>query len=61
MAKMGANTIRVYEVEADLDHDGCMEAFDKQGIYVWIDLDSGGTMLNGVGVSLRGDGIHNAR
>ncbi|KAK8071124.1 glycoside hydrolase family 72 protein [Apiospora hydei] len=45
MANMGVNTIRVYEVEAYRFHDGCMEAFDKRGIYVWLDLDSSSSMM----------------
>ncbi|KAK7917275.1 hypothetical protein PG985_010883 [Apiospora marii] len=46
MADMGVNTIRVYEVDSSYSHDGCMEAFDKRGIYIWIDIDSGSTQIN---------------
>lgn len=38
MKAIGVNTIRVYTVDADADHDGCMQAFASQGIYVWVDL-----------------------
>ncbi|KAK8073612.1 hypothetical protein PG994_004511 [Apiospora phragmitis] len=38
MADLGVNTIRVYEVLSSGSHDGCMEALDKWGIYVWIEL-----------------------
>jgi len=50
MADIGVNTVRVYQVEAKNSHDGCMEAFDKQGIYVWIELDSGFTSFDSVGI-----------
>lgn len=40
MAAIGVNTVRVYTTEPDGDHDGCMQAFASQGIYVWIDLRS---------------------
>lgn len=40
MAAIGVNTIRVYTTEPDGDHDGCMQAFASQGIYVWVDLPS---------------------
>ncbi|KAK8005417.1 glycoside hydrolase family 72 protein [Apiospora arundinis] len=46
MADMGVNTVRVYEVDAQWSHDGCMEAFDKQGIYIWIELDSALTVID---------------
>ncbi|RYP03499.1 hypothetical protein DL764_005103 [Monosporascus ibericus] len=37
---LGANTIRVYTVDGSQNHDGCMQAFRSQGIYVWVDLPS---------------------
>ena len=40
MASLGTNSIRVYHVDPLQDHDGCMAAFEKQGIYVWLDLDT---------------------
>jgi hypothetical protein len=40
MATLGANTIRVYHVDASADHDGCMSAFADAGIYTLIDMDT---------------------
>ncbi|RYP91525.1 hypothetical protein DL770_002371 [Monosporascus sp. CRB-9-2] len=31
---LGANTIRVYTVDGSQNHDGCMQAFRSQGIYI---------------------------
>lgn len=45
MKTLGANSIRVYHVVADLNHDGCMSAFSDAGIYAWIDLDTAGTYI----------------
>lgn len=45
MKTLGANSIRVYHVTADADHDGCMSAFSDVGIYTWIDLDTFDTYL----------------
>ncbi len=36
--KLGANTIYVYSVDTRNDHDGCMQEFANQGIYVWLQL-----------------------
>ena len=47
MKTVGANSIRVYHVTADLNHDGCMSAFSDAGIYAWIDLDTMGTYILG--------------
>ncbi|KAK8024280.1 hypothetical protein PG993_012346 [Apiospora rasikravindrae] len=47
MAGMGVNTLRVFEVEAWRSHDGCMEAFDKRGIYIWLDLDRASNTIQG--------------
>ncbi|EPX70478.1 1,3-beta-glucanosyltransferase Gas2 [Schizosaccharomyces octosporus yFS286] len=35
---LGANTIRVYSVNASLDHDKCMNAFKNESIYVFLDV-----------------------
>ena len=51
MAGMGVNTLRVFEVEAWRSHDGCMEAFDKRGIYIWLDLDTFDTYIQGPGMA----------
>jgi 1,3-beta-glucanosyltransferase GAS1 len=40
MQQLGANSIRVYHVDATQDHSGCMKAFADAGIYVWADMDS---------------------
>ena len=40
MASLGTNSIRVYHVDPYASHDGCMSAFEDQGIYVWLDLDT---------------------
>ncbi|EXJ57369.1 hypothetical protein A1O7_07716 [Cladophialophora yegresii CBS 114405] len=40
MQELGANSIRVYHVDASQDHSGCMNAFAAAGIYLWVDLDS---------------------
>ncbi|KAI0200571.1 Glucanosyltransferase-domain-containing protein [Astrocystis sublimbata] len=40
MEKLGVNTIRVYHVDPDANHDGCMDVFAKAGIYAMIDMDT---------------------
>ncbi|RYP11976.1 hypothetical protein DL767_011545 [Monosporascus sp. MG133] len=40
MKELGANTIRVYHVDPDADHEGCMKAFADAGIYAMIDMDT---------------------
>ncbi|KAK8107840.1 glycolipid anchored surface protein [Apiospora kogelbergensis] len=40
MQTLGANTIRVYHVDPDADHDGCMAAFADAGIYATVDMDT---------------------
>lgn len=45
MKELGVNTIRVYHVDADADHDGCMKAFADAGIYVLADLDTFDTYI----------------
>lgn len=40
MKELGTNTLRVYHVDADANHDGCMKAFADEGIYLLIDLDT---------------------
>jgi hypothetical protein len=40
MKKLGVNTIRVYHVDPDADHDGCMNALADAGIYTMIDMDT---------------------
>jgi hypothetical protein len=45
MATLGTNSIRVYHVDPYANHDGCMEAFSKHGIYIWLDLDTFNTTI----------------
>lgn len=40
MKELGANTLRVYHVDAKGDHDGCMQVFADAGIHILIDLDT---------------------
>ncbi|KAH9907880.1 glycoside hydrolase family 72 protein [Xylariomycetidae sp. FL2044] len=40
MKDLGANAIRVYHVDPDADHSGCMSAFADAGIYAMIDMDT---------------------
>ncbi|OJJ44323.1 hypothetical protein ASPZODRAFT_72069 [Penicilliopsis zonata CBS 506.65] len=46
MSELGANTIRVYHVDASGDHSGCMSAFADAGIYLWVDLDTFDTAID---------------
>lgn len=48
MKELGTNAIRVYHVDADKDHDGCMEVFADAGIYLLIDLDTFDTYITPV-------------
>ncbi|CZS96288.1 hypothetical protein WAI453_009860 [Rhynchosporium graminicola] len=40
MGQLGANAIRVYHVDPEGDHTGCMTAFANAGIYLLVDLDT---------------------
>ncbi|KAI1815689.1 Glucanosyltransferase-domain-containing protein [Poronia punctata] len=40
MKELGVNTIRVYHVDPDAEHDGCMKVFADAGIYTMIDMDT---------------------
>lgn len=46
MQELGANTIRVYHVDPDGDHDGCMSAFADVGIYLFVDLETFDTSIS---------------
>ncbi|KAI9674085.1 MAG: hypothetical protein M1817_001903 [Caeruleum heppii] len=46
MKTLGANAIRVYHVDPIADHDGCMQAFDDAGIYLFVDLDTFDTQID---------------
>lgn len=45
MQELGANTIRVYHVDASSDHSDCMTAFANAGIYLTVDLDTFDTYI----------------
>ncbi|PWY92074.1 hypothetical protein BO70DRAFT_348511 [Aspergillus heteromorphus CBS 117.55] len=46
MAELGTNAIRVYHVDPQADHDGCMKAFADAGIYLFVDLDTFDTSIS---------------
>ena len=48
MKELSANSIRVYHVDPDADHKGCMSAFADVGIYLWVDLDTFNTQIEEV-------------
>lgn len=48
MKELGVNTIRVYHVDPEANHDGCMDAFDEAGIYVTVDMDTFTTFIQPV-------------
>lgn len=48
MKDLGANTIRVYHVDPNADHKGCMSAFSDNGIYLFVDLDTFATQITQV-------------
>ncbi|PLB53226.1 hypothetical protein P170DRAFT_125780 [Aspergillus steynii IBT 23096] len=45
MAELGTNAIRVYHVDPDADHDGCMNALADAGIYLFVDLETFDTAI----------------
>lgn len=51
MKTLGANSIRVYHVDPRADHDGCMKTFADAGIYIWLDLDTFDTYIQGPGMA----------
>lgn len=48
MQKLGANAIRVYHVDPNGDHSGCMSAFAAAGIYLFVDLETFNTAIDPV-------------
>ncbi|GAO18256.1 uncharacterized protein UV8b_01270 [Ustilaginoidea virens] len=50
MRELGVNTIRVYHVDDDGKHDGCMKAMDDAGIYLLVDLDTFDTYIEATGL-----------
>lgn len=53
MKELGVNAIRVYHVDADGKHDGCMKAMDDAGIYLLVDLDTFDTYIEAVSAQSR--------
>lgn len=45
MKELGANSIRVYHVDASSDHSACMTIFADAGIYLLVDLDTFSTYI----------------
>jgi hypothetical protein len=41
MQQLGVNTIRVYSLDANVDHSACVSIFDAAGIYMIINVNSG--------------------
>jgi 1,3-beta-glucanosyltransferase GAS1 len=50
MEELGVNTIRVYHVDPDANHDECMKVFADAGIYAMIDMDTFNTYILPVGL-----------
>jgi hypothetical protein len=48
MATLGTNAIRVYHVDPNGSHAGCMTAFADAGIYLLVDLDTFNTAIDPV-------------
>ena len=48
MKEIGTNSIRVYHVDPEADHKGCMKTFEDAGIYLWVDLDTFDTQIEQV-------------
>ena len=51
MKTLGANSIRVYHVDPLAEHDDCMKTFADAGIYIWLDLDTFNSYIQGPGMS----------
>lgn len=50
MKTLGVNSIRVYHVDPRADHDACMTTFSNAGIYIWLDLDTFDSAIQGPGM-----------
>jgi hypothetical protein len=46
MKTIETNSIRVYHVDPEADHTGCMDVFADAGIYLWLDLDTFDTWID---------------
>lgn len=53
MKELGANTIRVYHVDPEAEHDGCMKAFADAGIYAMVDMDTFNSYIMPVSIESR--------
>ena len=51
MKTLGANSIRVYHVDPQAEHDDCMKTFADAGIYIWLDLDTFDSYIQGPGMA----------
>lgn len=60
MKDLGANTIRIYHVDPDANHDGCMKAFADAGIYAMIDMDTFNSYITPVRASTYVTYIHSS-
>ena len=58
MKTLGANTIRVYHVDPTADHQDCMDTFANAGIYLFVDLDTFDTQIEGVGCAVQSRDNH---
>jgi hypothetical protein len=38
MQRLGVNTIRVLGADSTKKHKDCMDAFAREGIYIWLEL-----------------------
>jgi hypothetical protein len=54
IGELGANVVNIYAVDPTLNHDPCMAAFEKNGIYVTINMQSPQYQLNRVSNFYRG-------
>lgn len=50
MKTLGANSIRVYHVDSRANHDACMKTFADVGVYIWLDLDTFDSAIQGPGM-----------
>lgn len=50
MKTLGANAIRVYHVDPKAKHDDCMKTFADAGVYIWLDLDTFDSYIQGPGM-----------
>lgn len=41
MQQLGVNTVRVYNLAVDVDHDECVSIFNAAGMYLLIDVNTG--------------------